>query len=288
MGIYDRDYYQTETTGSSGPLPTSVWGRLILANGLVFLVQAFASGSGVTELLVLDSERVWEVWRLVTAGFCHSPADIWHIVMNMLFLWWAGRELEAVFGRREFLAFYMTALVVSSLAFLVNARVIGFHAQALGASGAVMGVLVAFAWLFPRRKILLFLILPIEVRWLVALYALFDLYPVILALVTRVPSATGVGHSAHLGGLAFGLLYMKFEWRILSWLPALPDRPAGRRKKRRRGESPAGDRLAEEIGQQARLDDLLDKIHRSGQDSLSAEERQFLIDMSQRYRDRQR
>src|SRR6516164_553432 len=128
MGIYDRDYYRRE-----GPSFLDAFARqgqvckwLVITNIIVFIIQVVTRQQVVvegvrlpfwrepfTELFVLIPERVWagEVWRLLTHAFLHSVTDPWHILFNMLFLWWFGQDLEERYGHWEFMAFYLVAAV---------------------------------------------------------------------------------------------------------------------------------------------------------------------------------
>ncbi len=144
----------------------------------------------------------------------------------MLFFYWFGSTLEVMYGSREFLLFYLSAALTASLAFVGLDLITGGAAPMIGASGAVMGVTMLFAIHYPRHVIYVMLIIPIEVRWLVCLYVIFDLHPVLLALAGD-RQFTGVAHAAHLGGLAFGFLYWKRGWRLEPLIQALADAPLG-------------------------------------------------------------
>ncbi|HYV37728.1 MAG TPA: rhomboid family intramembrane serine protease, partial [Gemmataceae bacterium] len=95
----------------------------------------------VQEWFELDTNKVirsGQVWRLLTCAFCHDRQAIWHILINMLCLFWFGGTMETMYGSREFLLFYLTAAVVSSLAFVGLDLYTGSSIPAVGASGAVM------------------------------------------------------------------------------------------------------------------------------------------------------
>src|SRR5204862_5801370 len=107
------------------------------------------------EWFELDTPKVvrGQVWRLVTSAFCHSRYDIWHIVFNMLCLYWFGCALEAMYGSREFLCFYLTAAVASGLTFVGLDLYTGSTVPAVGASGAVIAVMMLYTWHYPRETI---------------------------------------------------------------------------------------------------------------------------------------
>ncbi len=247
--------------------------------------------SVVQEWLQLETRKVLrgQVWRLLTSAFCHDRTSVWHLVFNMLFLFWFGVTLESMYGSREFLLFYLAAAVVASLAYVGLDLLTGASVPAIGASGAVMAVTMLYAIHYPRDVIYVMWVIPVEVRWLVVLYVIFDLHPVLLALAgDRV--ATGIGHAAHLGGLAFGFLYWKFDWR----LSALVDRlPIGRwnrllwRRPTFQAFSATRDGAETGINLDARVDEILRKIGSQGQASLTPREQEILVTASRRYKNRQ-
>lgn len=240
-----------------------------------------------------------QVWRLVTCAFCHDRMGVWHIVFNMLFLFWFGTRLEQMYGPKEFALFYFASAIASSLAFLLLHWYTGDMTPAVGASGAVWGVVALYALHHPYERIYVYFLFPIEIRWLVVLYLIFDLHPVLLALNSPGYS-DGVAHAAHLGGAAFGFLYYKYGLRLTKhWnrLPIVgtqtPDRwqaPRKRSRSEKRSERPAtipisrgSEKLQKpdaipmptkkvDIELEIQLDDVLAKISREGRDSLTNEE----------------
>ena len=98
-------------------------------------------------------QHPWNAWQLLTAGFIHSY-DMWHILVNMLVLYFFGREVEAIYGRMEFLRIYLALIVLSSLAWVVSQNLWDRNAAGMmGASGGVMGIMVLYILHFPRRMI---------------------------------------------------------------------------------------------------------------------------------------
>jgi membrane associated rhomboid family serine protease len=253
----------------------------------------------VQEWLELDSQKVLrgQVWRLLTTAFCHDRLNFWHIVMNMLFFYWFGLTLERMYGSREFVLFYLTAAVIASVAYVGLDLALGENTPAIGASGAVMAVTMLYAIHYPRHIIYMLWIIPVEVRWLVAIYVIYDLHPILLA-IGGFKMFTGVAHAAHLGGLAFGFAYWKwsiqlsplFEWlRFPRWGQFF-----GPRRKLRVYQPPA-EGLTEELSvvaphedPDARVDEILRKLHEQGTESLTDEERQTLQAASRRYQKRNR
>jgi membrane associated rhomboid family serine protease len=292
MGINDRDYYRETTSGSpmlTGAAPVCI--RLIVANVIVFALQLLTVGSpdfNVTTWLWLDPELVverFQVWRLVTTGFCHSVDNPYHILFNMLGLWFFGPALEAMYGSREFLRFYLTAILAGSIGFLGLAYATHDFTPALGASGAIMAVLMLYALYYPRQKMLIFFVLPIEIRWLVAVYVLYDLMPVLKTLGGN-PATDGVAHAAHLGGLLYGYLYKQFDLRYTGRLPRWNGsfarwwRNTTRRRTLRVYRPEATPNLERQV------DEILAKISAHGEASLTDGEREILKEASRKYKDR--
>ena len=128
MGIYDREYYRGETRGSawfSGVSP--VCKAIIVINVAVFLLPAArqarpADSSHVVRRVAEETFRHFKLWQLLTATFFH--ADIWHLFWNMWFFWIVGREMEPLYGSRDFLAFYLCAAIFSTLVWVLFAMVV--------------------------------------------------------------------------------------------------------------------------------------------------------------------
>ncbi len=148
------------------------------------------------------AQGMW--WTLVTAAFSHQ--ELWHLALNMIVLWSFGSVLERLIGWKVFIGFYLTAAVFSSAShcFVSSVLLGNDRLAALGASGAVSAVLIAFALLFPRNKILLFGIVPIPALIGALLFVALDLWG--LTAQTR-GAALPIGHGAHLGGALCGALF---------------------------------------------------------------------------------
>ena len=289
MGIHSRDYIH-ESSGSSGlgGGGTTIVTRLIIATIAVWVLQIV---SPVEQWLEFDPEAALfrgQIWRFVTYAFCHSRGDLLHIVFNMLFLWWFGRELESMYGSREFLLFYLTAAVASAAVFvgielLISDRLVPM----IGASGAVMGVLMLYATHFPRQRIWVFWgLFPVEIRWLVAFFVLVDLHPILLELGGN-QIGSGVAHAAHLGGLLFGFVYRRFDWRLENTFRGLRrprfDRLIGARRKIKL-HRPSAPEPRDTLDSQ--VDAILAKISTEGEASLSDREREILRAASEQYKKR--
>ncbi len=208
---------------------------IILLNVAVFLAwQAAAAMPGLPEFMItnflVSSVHLLHglVWTAVTAAFSHN--EIWHLAINLFVLWSFGTVLEQLWGSRTFLLFYLTAAVVASLSHcLVSSLLIGSNEiPALGASGAVSGLLLAYALHFPRHKILLFGIIPVPALAGVLAFVGIDLWGLIAQ--TR-GGGLPIGHGAHLGGAAAGaaMYFAYLRSRIRMPPPQTPaPRPSAR------------------------------------------------------------
>jgi membrane associated rhomboid family serine protease len=236
--------------------------RILIATVLMFFVQQTASG--VTSLLYLvPTEVLARPWTLVTYMFLHG--GLGHIFWNMLGLYFFGPRVESRMGSQRFLTLYLVSGIVGALFSVVLAP----RYAVLGASGAVLGVLMAFARFWPRERLYIWGVLPIEARWLVLIYAAIDI------LGFNGFGRLGIANVAHLGGFAGALLYLLL----------LERRQGARRFKQaaapRVAESALGnwrnvDRGSIHSVNREEVDRILDKISASGLASLTPQERQFL------------
>lgn len=190
---------------------------LILINVLIFGVQMTDIGYVFTlehfALWPIDSQASlysapFRPWQLITYGFMHDPGRYSHIIFNMFGLFMFGSDVERSMGLKKFLTYFFICVVGAALTQLA-AMAIGFAPRrpVLGASGALFGVLLAYAIAFPHRKLIVFPIpVPISSRMFVTLYAGFELWMGFSGL------AQGVAHFAHLGGALAGYLLILY-WR---------------------------------------------------------------------------
>ncbi len=196
-------------------------------------------------------------WQPITYMFIHDGPG--HLLSNMLGLYFFAGPLERSLGRWSFLAMYFLCGIAGAVLSLMQPEVV-----VVGASGGVLGVLIAFAALNPDARILL-LIIPIRARTLAIGYVLFTVASLLW------PGQGGTAHWAHLGGLAVGFLYVK----AIPWTRRLGELWHVKRARWEAGRSDAED---------AELDRILEKVHREGITALSNPERDFLNLMSRRKR----
>jgi membrane associated rhomboid family serine protease len=194
----------------------TVVNALVVLNGLVFVMWLW---TGIPLrfmaehfLISWTHLRAGNVWTLVTAVFSHNL--LFHLLVNMIVLVSFGPPLERLMGPAPFLGFYLAAGIVGSLSHaLVSALLIGNPDQAaLGASSAIAGVLLLFALVYPRAKVFLFFILPLPAVVAALIFIGIDVW----GLVAQIEGAgLPIGHGAHLGGAAVGILYFLVQGRSL-------------------------------------------------------------------------
>ncbi len=235
--------------------------RLLVANIVVYFLQQTVPGFTDSLLFIARPGAILaRPWTIITYMFLH--AGIGHLFFNMLSLYFFGSRVEERLGPQRFFALYfLSGISGALLSFLFSPG-----GAILGASGAVFGVSFAFAWFWPRAEILIWGIIPVEARWLVAGMTLIALFGV----------GSGVAHFAHLGGFLGAYLYMLF----------LERRHGAKRFRKVATAGPPADSLAgswQKVNRASvhsvnkdEVNRILDKISASGLASLSPQERLFL------------
>jgi membrane associated rhomboid family serine protease len=244
--------------------------RLILANGVIYglslLLYLTADPILLGTLRVLGlNPSLWSqwfpflpLWQLLTHGFLHGIGPL-HVLWNMLLLFFFGTMLEGILGSRRFLVTYFACMLAGAAAHLVLALHPPFRANAIGASGAVLGVLAVLATLRPQTRVIV-LFIPVTLK--VLAIGIFALNFIGLLLQSKGGSG-GTAYGVHLGGFLFGYLATRRRW---IW----QDPVAAAHKKLVRS------RQLRQIQDDQRMDELLAKIHREGMSSLTRAERNFL------------
>jgi membrane associated rhomboid family serine protease len=195
---------------------------LLIANGLVFVLQLMLGdamfapfmlwplgGDGLDMLASGDATPGFLPWQLLTYGFLHGSFT--HVAFNMLALFMFGAPLEYTWGNRRFLAYYLVCVVGAGLCQLAVASWMSGHGAGIyptiGASGGVFGLLLAYGMLFPHQRVMLLIPpIPMKARTLVIVYGAVEL------LLGATGLQPGVAHFAHLGGMLFGWLLIRY-WR---------------------------------------------------------------------------
>ncbi len=201
--------YRLNTLFSSSNFPDGVkW--LLISNTAVFVLRYLLGQTSVGEifnLFALVPRAVvfhFAIWQLGTYLFLHG--SVTHLLFNMLTLWMFGATLERDWGTRKFLKYYFLCGVGAGLCDVtVNAVLGNWYTSTIGASGAIYGVLLAFGVLYPEAVILFLFIFPIQAKYFVMIVGA-------MALLGSVNINSGVSNVAHLGGMLFGLLYLKVRF----------------------------------------------------------------------------
>jgi membrane associated rhomboid family serine protease len=268
MGLYDRDYTQEHfrTSGSMPPVrfgfspvtPAVKW--LLIINIGIYMVMALspALAAQIAYLFAVDSTsfiKGLQLWRLVSYQFLH--ASFMHILFNMLGVFFLGPTLERNWGTKKFIMFYLGCGVAGGLFYLFLV-VTGFLVGGLmvGASGAVLGMLAACAILFPHFVVILF-VFPLPIRTAAIILTL-------MYLATLISGGENAGgDAAHLAGMAAGAIYVLWQ----PWLEKI-------REKNRAGRWESD--IARQRVLEMEVDRILRKVHESGIQSLTRQEKKVL------------
>ena len=284
--------------------------NLLIINFIAYLAQLAFEAHGMDLINAFGLHFIvasdFKVWQLFTYMFLHGGTM--HLLLNMFSLWMFGCQAERDFGSQRFLLFYLACGIgagvfqelwqLGEYVFLVKdyyvpAEVLNSWAT-VGASGAVYGVLLSFGMNHPDQKIwLMFPPIPFKAKW-------FVLFMVVIELAEAFLSTGNVAHFAHLGGMLIGWLLIIY-WRRKSrqsrggtqswarWEPKkastwqrIKERMKGKRQEMRKDNDPDHRYNESKRKNEERMDEILDKVKRSGYASLTDEEKRELFDRSQR------
>ena len=230
-----------------------------------------------------------QAWRFVSYMFVH--VDFWHFLFNMLMLWMFGSDVADMMGSKHFTGMYFFCGIFAAVFSLVM-YVLGMtNAPIIGASGALMGIFVAYYKFFPNRMLLMFFFFPMRIKYAMWFMVAVDVF--------MAHSSDGIAHFAHLGGVVGGFLYMYFYERGFGGLGTAFEKMRGPKFKVHQGgrsESDSGEKSNDEpeaiegevfyMDENKRMDEILRKVNREGINSLSDSERQFLLKASEKLRRR--
>jgi membrane associated rhomboid family serine protease len=294
-----------EATDSSPRITRAVQWLLALNIGVYFLQLTLFGSDAVYSALALDPARFPAAWWTVgTYMFVH--AWLAHLAFNMFTLWMFGPRLEQEWGTRKFVQFYLWCGLGGAIGHLLLAQ----HSAVIGASGAISGVLVAYALRWPDEEVYLFGVIPMKSRWLVAALLAMN-------IIFALSPSSRIDWTAHVGGMAFGWIFLKLYsvggiTRVRGWVSSIPDESEDMPRAVPRNRAPTRDRAGsvdevvarsnaivlresksvQHVPKQetpkeyaAKVNRVLDKISQHGIDSLTREERRLLEDMSRKLRD---
>jgi membrane associated rhomboid family serine protease len=296
---------ELDVSSESPRMTRAVQWLLALNVGIYFLQLTLFGQDAVYSALALDPSSFpssW--WTIVTYMFVH--AWLAHLAFNMFTLWMFGPRLEHEWGTRTFVQFYIWCGIGGAIAHLLFAQ----HSSVIGASGAISGVLVAYALRWPDEEVYLFGVIPMRSRWLVAALLAMN-------IIFALSPSSRIDWTAHVGGMAFGWIFLKLYSlgginRVRGWVSAVPDESEDMPRAVPRARPPMRDRARgvdevvtksnavvlreskplQHVPRQetpkeyaARVNRVLDKISQQGIASLTRDERRLLEDMSRKLRD---
>ncbi len=269
MGIYDRNYsrgnFNQQPVRLVLPPMTPVVKLLLIANIVVFVLSLVPQiGKIFMVWFSVFPENLamsLQLWRLLTYQFLHG--DIFHIFFNMLILYFFGPILERLWASKRFLIFYLSCGAMGGILYPVLVG-LGFleAGPMIGASGAIYGMLAAMAIMYPKMQVLVFGIFPVPLGILAIIMAF-------ISFLGLMGGPNAGGEAAHLSGMAAGAVYVL-------WKPWLE------KSKFKAKEGSWERKMQKEKDFQARLDEILDKVHRSGLSSLTRKEKKILKEATRR------
>jgi membrane associated rhomboid family serine protease len=285
MGLYDREYYRGDEGPSGYQFSTRMMvTNLVILNAALWLLDLFLGRQHwLVETLAVTPDvlaKPWLWWKFLTYGFAHDPATIGHVFWNMVGLWIFGRDVEAVYGPKEFLRIYLTALVLGSMVWCVREQLDsdgGPLRPLLGASGAVTAVILLYVFHYPHRTVLLMFVLPVP-AWVLGVLMIGG--DVVQLLTAR---DRAVAFDVHLVGAAFAVAYYRLGWNLGRFLPQFGFARSAMSKLKPTPKLKIHD-PGEDAQQDEEADRILEKVSREGLDSLSGKERRILEDYSRRMR----
>lgn len=221
MGLDQRGYYQPTGFGGFSFFPPVIK-TLLIINGVVFFIQLIAQNlviGGVPGSVLMNqifalnpiggvsiqgAELSFYIWQLITYQFMHG--GFFHILINMFILWMFGMELENIWGSKKFLTYYLTCGVGAGIAQLLFPALMGsMVGPTIGASGAVFGIMIAFALYFPNRYIYIYFLLPVKAKYFIAFLILIEFM--------SVGDMSFIARFAHIGGALTGFVLVTLDSR---------------------------------------------------------------------------
>jgi membrane associated rhomboid family serine protease len=284
MGFSDRPYYgdQSEPTlrGRMSGVTVTMW--LIGINVVIFLLDSVLGGSrraaaaAPYELGYFSIDKAaygLQLWRWFTYQFLHG--DLFHILFNMLMLYYFGPWIERALGARRFLAFYLLcgcsgAVIFTGLTFVPGLLGVDETSHLIGASGSIFGILVACALLFPRQELMFWGAIRMTMRTMALVFL------GLAALGVIVGSRNAGGEAAHLGGALLGFVLIKnSRWLNIFDRMSMPNISPGQIAEKRRRSS-FNQKIKKQQALEAEVDRILDKVHHEGLASLTKKEKRIL------------
>jgi membrane associated rhomboid family serine protease len=316
MSYDSRDYYRPAGFGGFSFFPPVIK-KILMINVAVFFFQMVFDNISIggypgwyilnryfalNPLVGIDSAGQpynFQIWQLFTYQFMHGGFS--HIFFNMFMLWMFGMEIENIMGSQKFLIFYLVSGVGAGLFQVLLAPLVSEQlAFTIGASGAVYGVMIAFALFFPNRLIFVYFLLPVKAKYLIAFLILIEFM--------AVGNQSVVAHLAHVGGALTGLIFVlldrKNNFNIDGMFNRVKSKTSGFKKTSSKGFGGFNNAKKNYFGKtniedaefyeindaeqknsqpsQAEIDRILDKISTSGYQNLTEEEKRILFEASKK------
>ena len=275
MGIYDRDYGRPQGYGQQysmgggfrGLPPVVKW--LLIINFAIYIIAVLTMdslGKYVYYYGAVIPDSFWNIvqlWRLVTYQFLHDPQNVFHLIFNLVVLYFIGPFMEHSWGSKAFLKFYLICGAAGGAVYTFLALVTPMNPYLMvGASGAIYGVMAAIAVMYPTLRILLWGVIPMTMVRLVILM-------IIISLIKIAFAKNVGGEVAHLTGLAAGYVYVKYKPLLTAW-------------RMQRNKGAWSQKMKRQMNFQQEVDRILEKVHKEGINSLNAKEKQILQEATRR------
>lgn len=310
-----NNYYRPRGFGGFFTFPPVIKNLLII-NGIVFFVQLLMDNisfngypgwyvinkwfalNPISGVDAADQPFNFQVWQLITYQFMHGGFS--HIFFNMFALWMFGASIEDIYGSKKFLIFYLLAGVSAGVLHLfVSPLLGGAPAVTIGASGAVYGIMIAYAMFFPDNLIFLYFLIPIKAKYFIG-------FMIVLEFLAVDSASSGVAHLAHLGGALFAFLCILFDKNSYAPLKDVFKKsyyykssnsgsssnnnifsnPFKKASSTNRDVEEANyydiNRKQDDEVSQAEIDAILDKISQSGYQNLTEREKKILFQASKK------
>ena len=240
---------------------------LIFINVLLFLFRYISIETfDLAQISGLSSNDIWPmIWKPLTYMYIHG--DFFHLFMNMFVLWMFGSEMESIWGSRGFLKYYFVTGIGSGIIWILL-NLSNSYSVLIGASGAIYGVLLAYGLMFPNRKVLIYFLFPIKVKYFVLLLGA-------IAFISSIgDTGSNISHLTHLSGMLIGYIYLRSPVNMSRVLLLFNSILAELRYKREEKKQ------AKHFDTKKHIDRLLDKINDVGFDGLDEKEKKDLYNHS--------
>ncbi|MCC8173820.1 MAG: rhomboid family intramembrane serine protease [Odoribacter sp.] len=251
---------------------------LIKILGVLLILSGYSNSSSQFFLEILGLPAYWQSalyhpWMIITYMFTHF--GFFHLLFNMLWLYWFGSMFLNHFNNKQLTTVYILGGISGALLYLLSYNYIPFfaisryHSIAIGASASVMAIVFAVCFYIPQHRIYIFLIGPVKLINLAIFTAIID--------IVSIPSDNAGGHIAHLGGALFGIVFVNVLRKGSSVFKKTPKKKMKVKYKNSSSRASDYEYNAKEKGKNDRINEILDKISRSGYESLTREEKEILF-----------